>query len=217
MKLLILVLSYDDNGGIYSQFHQTQKNTWDSLVVDGVETYYYFGNSDKNSLEGKEIRVVDKENENCIDKLITTLKIINEFDFDILFRTNSSSYVDKEKLYNFLLGPKKNNFYSGIIGTYDNLKFGSGAGFCLSKDLVNLIIENENLIDKNLIDDLSVANFLKKFDITPIDYGFTRWDLGYSKIDDPNFLNYYHYRLKTPNKRNFDIEFMKRIYNLKIK
>ena len=42
MKILIIVLSYNDNGGPYSKFYETQKKTWDSVIVDNVETFYLF-------------------------------------------------------------------------------------------------------------------------------------------------------------------------------
>ena len=54
MKILILVLSYDDSG-IYTEFYKTQKQTWDSLPVEGVDTYYYFGNNNENIIVGNNI------------------------------------------------------------------------------------------------------------------------------------------------------------------
>ena len=58
MKILIIVLSHNDNGGVYSKFYEAQKNTWDSLNVDGINTYYLFGNHDKNEI----IDVIFKKN-----------------------------------------------------------------------------------------------------------------------------------------------------------
>jgi len=223
LKILILVLSYNDNGGTYSEFFEAQKKTWDSIIVPNVETYYYFGNSEENIIKNNEIHVTDTENSRCTNKLITTLKIINNFDFDILFRTNSSSYIDKKLLYDFLSNADCNKFYSGIINANVNpnarhiKKYGSGAGLCLSKDLVNLIVENENMINYNLVDDISIADILSKLDVFPINYGFSRWDYGYSKtqIEDDGFLKYFHYRLKTKNRID-DIKFMSKIFELKI-
>ena len=49
MNILILVLSCNDNG-IYSKFFETQKNTWDSINVEGIETFYFFGDHDKDEI-----------------------------------------------------------------------------------------------------------------------------------------------------------------------
>ena len=56
MKILIIVLSHNDNG-TYSKFYEAQKNTWDSITVEGVETYYLFGNHNTDEIVDKNILV----------------------------------------------------------------------------------------------------------------------------------------------------------------
>lgn len=206
MKILILVLSYNDNG-IYSKFLKTQKETWDSEFVDGVETYYYFGNCDDNKIIGNNIHTKTPESLMfCGLKTLEAFKLILNMDFDFLFRTNSSSYVDKKLLKNVLKNKPKNNFYSGIIGNHDGIPFCSGAGYVISKDLVDLITKNEDKIDHSLIDDVSFAKFFNSNNIKQINS--ERFDV----VDNvPIPLNYFHYRLKTEN-RETDINNMKLIF-----
>jgi len=212
MKILILVLSFDDCS-IYTDFYKTQKDTWDSIVVDGVETYYYFGNNTKNHLVGNNIYTnVTESLMNCGNKSIEAFKIIVDMDFDFVFRTNSSSYIDKLLLKKHLENKPKNNFYSGVIGDHFGIQFCSGSGFVLSKDLVQLLIQNENSLNFNLIDDVCFGQFLSSKNISLINS--YRFDITQEvrEID----LNFFHYRLKTKDRQK-DINNMKLIHNKKLK
>jgi hypothetical protein len=210
MKILILVLSHNDNGGIYSEFYKTQKETWDSVDIDDVQTFFYFGNSEQNIIIGNEIHTNTPEGlVNCGYKTIEVFKLINEIDFDFIFRTNSSSYVDKQLLKSYLETKPKENYYSGIIGNHNGIPFCSGSGFILTKDLVKLLIDNENILDYTFIDDVCFGKFLSSKGIQLIPS--KRFDII---NDDYPPIDYFHYRLKTENRIN-DIENMKKIHKNK--
>lgn len=59
MKILILVLSYDDNGGTYSKFYESQKNTWNTVEIGGVSTLFYFGNAKETLIENDNLIFFD--------------------------------------------------------------------------------------------------------------------------------------------------------------
>lgn len=211
MKILILVLSYDDNA-IYSKLMQTQKETWDSIEVDNVQTYYLLGNNDKNELINNHIYTSNSESiGNCGYKTIDSFEQIINMDFDYIFRTNSSSYVDKSLLKKFLIDKPIENFYCGIIGfdSTTQIEFCSGSGFFLSRNLVQLLIDNKHELDYSLIDDVCIGKFMKSKNI--IFTNSFRTDIVSS--DEPH-LDSFHYRLKTEN-RNEDINRMKKIFNSK--
>lgn len=209
MKLLILVLSMKD-GGIYDNFYETQKKTWDSIEVDGVETFYFFGNQIENKVVGNEILTsVPESLFNCGYKTLQALDLIKNLEFDYIFRTNSSSYVDKKLIKEFLKDKPTSNFYSAILGFDNEIRFGSGCGYFLSKDLVNLVLENKNLWDHSIIDDISMAKLLLNFGIVPQES--KRYDiLGIDSLP----LDHFHYRFKT-NYREMDIKNMKTLHSLK--
>lgn len=209
MKILILVLSYNDNS-IYTDFYNTQKETWDSIKIEGIDTYYYFGNHNNDIIVDNEILVNIPEG-NYTEKMIKAFEMIKDFNFDYIFRTNSSSYVDKELLLKYIKNKPKENFYSGFIGNYNNIYFASGSGFFLSRDLFDIIIKNKEKIDIYLLDDVSIGKFLtdRGFEI----FNSERLDI-LDNIFDKTDLNYFHYRLKTFDRRN-DINNMKKIFNLK--
>jgi hypothetical protein len=220
MKVLILVLSMND-GKHYSEFFETQKKTWDSIDVDGFRTFYYFGNCLENKIIDNEIHLVVKEDlYNTSKKFIESLKMIKDFDFDYIVRTNSSSYIDKFKIKEFLKNKPNEKFISGIIGRHESVNFVSGACFFMSKDIVNFILENEKDIDLNIIDDLSLGYFFQKHNIQITDKDVTRFWADKEHIIKTHKISmeYFHYRIFTGSntERYNDIEIMKLIHEKKL-
>lgn len=94
-------------------------------------------------------------------------------DFDYIFRTNVSSYIDLEMLQRFVakLEPKnlylaKKMIYRGD-NEYQGLIYGSGAGFCISRDVVIRLVKDQNLIIREqlekcgtLIDDMQFGEVI---------------------------------------------------------
>lgn len=220
MKVLILVLSMND-GKHYSEFFETQKKTWDSIDVDGFRTFYYFGNCLENKIIDNEIHLVVKEDlYNTSKKFIESLKMIKDFDFDYIVRTNSSSYIDKFKIEEFLKNKPNEKFISGIIGRHESVNFVSGACFFMSKDIVNFILENEKDIDLNIIDDLSLGYFFQKHNIQITNKDVTRFWADKEHIIKTHKISmeYFHYRIFTGSntERYNDIEIMKLIHEKKL-
>jgi len=209
MKILILVLSYNDNR-IYSDFYKAQKETWDSEKIDEIETYYYFGNHNKNEIVDRNILLNVTDNfKNCGHKTIKAFELIKDFEFDYVFRTNSSSYVDKKMLLEYIKTKPKFNYYSGVIGKYQDIDFASGCGYFISKDLINLVLNEKDKWSHEFIDDVAIAKLLFENNIIPSNND--RFDV-LNNIEIP--MNFFHYRLKNED-RNFDIKTMYHIKNKK--
>jgi hypothetical protein len=215
MKILIIVLSHNDD--LYSKFYKSQKETWDSINISGIQTLYLFGNHNCDEIIDDKIMVnvpetiVNNSPVNAGHKTIKSFLLTKDFDYDYIFRTNSSSYIDKKLLLDFIKDKPKNKYYSGFLGDYDKIKFASGSGFFLSKDLVEHVIEKSETWDHNLIDDVALAHLLNTYGISP--YLNNRVDVSNdSEIPD----NYFHYRLKTSDRLD-DIRRMYLIDNIKNK
>ncbi len=227
-KVIILVLSVGDNGGIYDKFQKSQIDTWDSIEVDNVHTFYFYGDGDSDRVSNNLIFTDIKENLftggfyvnsplSACSKTIRALEIIDNIEYDYIFRTNSSSYVDKNMLYDFLFDKPRTNYYSGFIG-YENLdiygskvdmiKYASGSGFFLSKDLVSLLLsKKESIEDNRFIDDAAIGRILNQNNIYPS---------MVSRVENDVNTEHFHYRLRT-NDRYFDINNMYKIFEIKNK
>jgi len=218
MKILVLVLSFHDNG-LYSYLYKTQKETWDSINNKDVDVFYYFGSSDKNYIKDKEIYVTTKDHNYTFNhlgrKFLEALSLVANYEFDYIFKTNSSSYIDKQKLLEFIEDKPKNNLYCGIMSNFNNINYISGAGTYLSKDLVHYILNNQHQWNHNLIEDVAIGEILsknniilspgKRFDLTEATY------TPFQEIDS----SHYHYRCKMASNRSLDILNMHKIFNIK--
>lgn len=216
MKLLILVLDVNTEPYI-SIKNDGIKKTWYNHDNENVSIYFYQGGYHENTIIGDVIYSDKPEGfENIGYKTIDAFKHINDLDYDGVFRTNSSSYIDVDKLYDVFCRYYTANMYRGVIGKHNNIEFCSGAGYFLSRNVVDTIIKNENLWDHSLIDDVALGKllgslYIEKGVLNRKDY------IGVNQVNQ-NWVDTYHYRCKCPNRRNggkTDIEIMKKIYEKK--
>ena len=212
-KILIVVLSFDKEP--YVSLENTIRNTWAREKPEGVEIIYYYGNSKEDKLLGDKLYLNSPEGLRNVSK--KTLKmyeyVFENFEFDYVYRTNSSSYVNITKLKEFIVDKPLNKFYSGVVGNSpQGIKFASGSGYFISHDLIELVLNNKNKWDNSLIDDVALGKLLSHKNIK-ITRG-TRINLTKNHLNNTPFdKNAYHYRVKFPNNRQIDIKLMKKIYN----
>ena len=118
MKILVMVLSCMKHP--YDKLYQTQVQTFDSIEVEDVDTYFYFGD------EYELMHVAFRE----------ALKEVWYNDWDVIFRTNSSTYVNKVLLKEFLKNRDTRELWIG-----DEIGYNSGAGFIVSRDLAKILMD----------------------------------------------------------------------------
>jgi hypothetical protein len=215
-KVIILVLSTEFNP--YDLLEKSVRETWLNLNSNSVPVFFYYGsNESENKIIDDKVYINVPETFGNIT--IKTLKmfefIYKNFEFDYLFRTNLSSYIDIDLLYSFLDDKPKLDFYSGLMGCHDGVDFCSGAGFFLSRNLVEIIVNNKNLYESSHMDDVIIAKILKEYGISPI-----KGDRFDFPSDNPP-MNYFHYRVKENHSnyweldRSVDVKNMNFLYELK--
>ena len=141
-----------------------------------------------------------------LKKTIFGFEYINKkYNYKHILRTNLSSFFVVKELVKINEKLSDKNIYAGV--TRCNLV--SGAGFWLSSDNINYIINNKDKLDYNIIDDLSLFILLKDKKKTKLD----RYDY-HNQNNFENFYNnikkgkYYHVRLKNGSREN-DIKCIK--------
>ena len=208
-----MVLSYNDNG-IYTRLVDTIRKTWDSEIVDDVKTLYYYNDNNLESIKinGDELFIPCEDG---IDKLgykvILSLEyVLDNIEFDYIFKMNCSSYLNKKMLKDIVLKNQRDNLYGGFLGRYNDIDFASGAGTLLSKDLVKYIVDNKELWDHSLVEDVSIGKILMgKVDILPMD----RVSIVNGLDNDKLNTICHHYRCKNNNRDN-DILIMNELYKI---
>ena len=147
-------------------------------------------------------------------KTIETMKYVNKnFIYKHILRTNLSSFFILENLLKNSYMLPEQNLYAGVIGNHQNILFGSGAGFWMSKDIVEKTITKQNNLDYNLPDDVSIGKLLSDVTITQMPRFDLDKDILYDDDEKTRILNeiinnnHYHIRIKN-NNRNIDLDLM---------
>jgi hypothetical protein len=216
MKILILILSFNEDP--FSTLMRIQQETFDSVEVEGVRTVYYHGgsypqgdllkfavshhNKPHNSWERVEFDITDKYYY-MAGKFREALKYTQDWDYDVIFRSNSSSYIQKSALVEFAKTLPTEKLYAGWTFK-DSEDFGgdcvSGAGIFLSRDTAKILMEQiDPAVERE--EDVEVGRILRRNGITAID-DKSRFDIN--NIHDFIPLDRYHYRCKAGGDRLID-------------
>lgn len=210
MRILILVLSC--NTPPYDKFMQASKETWDSVDHPNITVRYFHGGNAEGDREfalncSEDFYMMHWKHKLAIDRAL-------ELDWDICFRVNSSSYVDKLRLYEFCRSLPTERLYGGwLLGDTlpyidwqgQNIKQHciSGAGIFYSRDIAEMVsgeFRNEPEIEEDVL--MGRMLYLKGIPVTFDDK--SRCDINGSLS---RFRETYHYRIKSGDRQR-DIELM---------
>lgn len=217
----------------FKKLENAIKQTWGSNTHPDIKIIFYTDNQRRlfrkktPVLKGADLVLPCKDGYiNCTEKTLQAFKVVaSNFDFDYIFRTNLGSYVSLNKIIAFLNGKPATSFYAGIIGVYKSnnevIKFASGSGFFLSKDIVQLIISKSTEVDHAIIDDLAFGKFMaaQHININPqatrlsyTDAG-TEFQIGAETVSyiDDHLL--YHVRLRSADRQS-DVNRMHSLFKL---
>ena len=225
-KIIIMVMC--SSNPTYTELENTIKETWFNLKTDEVEILFYKdSNLPQASLVGNDLLLPCRDGlEYCGIKTILALNwVVQNYNFDYIYRSNLGAYVDPIKMLKFLEDKPKNSFYCGIIGIDSYylgrpVKFASGSGYFLSKNLVDIVVKNYQLWQHRAIDDVAMGELLGRFGVevnksairlSLCDDREKEYQIGDKEVDIIPDSDLYHIRLRS-NDRKQDIKNMKMIY-----
>lgn len=160
-KVLVLVLHAES--GAYAAMGAAQKRLW---MADGpLECIHYVGGGRGAPVleDAHTLRIEASEG----DKWKVGPKTVDAFrwavenrEFDFVFRTNTSSYVDQRMLLAHANSLKREYHYSGFVDRrYGD--FASGSGYFISADLVDKLVSDGDRLD-SAPDDVALSAWLGK-------------------------------------------------------
>ncbi len=226
IKTLTLILSSNTYPSLRNM--KMQKKLLLNQNMNFANNIYWYRSGNEAILQNKKYKVV--KNDLYLDADDSSLGMgektllafewaLENFDFDFLMRTNTSSYINYQNLNRYI----KDNYldqeyvYSGAIhetNDVDNntVKFASGSAFLLNRKTVNLIVENKDYWDHQYWDDVSLAILLSNQNISPVEG--LRFDITGNITKQSVDTSYYHYRCRSDNHYGYP-RFLE-IYILKI-
>ena len=210
MRILILVQGCDDSP--YDDLMKTQMETWDSIDNPNTLTVYFIADSKASFsyFKGSKLYLACSEAYNMMHyRQKLALDIICEDDkvgqWDYIFRTNASSYVNKTELLEFAKSLPKEKCYCGIDGG----SYASGAGVFLSRDVVDIIRANTD-DSPTAYEDAFMGAIIGRAGVK-ITQGAKRFDIDHNNYN--NIPKAYHYRCKSDTTdRSKDITAFKKIF-----
>lgn len=221
LKIINLIL-YSPGNKYYDEMKKIQTVYLEYLklkIKDFSYYFYYYDPSIEKDYEITEnvIKIKGKETyiPGILNKTIKAFEIINKnFKYDYLVRTNISSVINFKILLNFI---NRNNPDScGKIWNLNikNCKFKeywgkyfySGTCLIYKKNVITFIINNQNKLDKRLIDDVSLGVLIYRQNFKNINFN----DVLFLKNSYKDGM--ITYRNKTKN-RQLDINRIKFIIN----
>lgn len=152
-KVLVMVLA---TGGPWIPLIEAIKETWGAQEDENFKVNYYYGRMKEfpQVPQWQSVRLGNIIVCGCGEAAREILKktviafehVLNDSQFDYLFRCCCGSYVDKNELQKFLEDKPATGFYCGIVGR-GAVPFASGSGYFLSRDLVELVVrEKANIL-----------------------------------------------------------------------
>jgi hypothetical protein len=217
-KVVILVLSYAEPPWSLIEVEGIRA-TWALNPHPDVEILFYYGG--KSAIEGDRLFFDYPEGFSNIGyKTLAAFDYVNKhYDYDFVFRTNTSSYVDKINYLKFLeqFSPEE-NLYSGVkcVPPPNDPRpvFASGCGYTLSRKTLRLILEDRYSWNHTQIDDLALASLMRKHGIPVTDA--PRYDFGdFSDLRTFSLADaekQFHLRCKFQDSRSLDAERMVRAH-----
>lgn len=141
---------------------------------------------------------------------------LSETEYDFLFRTNSSSYIIKEKLFETACAGHSPLFSGKILGRPDS-QFVSGAGILLDRPMVRLMLENWDMLELHMIEDVALSRLAKRLGVSlqPLDYLEVSSVEDLRRLSDDILQSYFHFRCKALSRPSGEIDVMNAL-NLRI-
>lgn len=208
-KILILVLCSRNYLSKISS--RAQQSIW-RPYLSKFNVIHFIGNENVTS---REVNYISKNSNNYLvvntnddyanlakKTLLAFEKIYEDYEFDYIFRTNTSSYINMEKFEKYIENNLEKLDYSGVtLKAAEGENIASGAGIFLSRSNIKRLIDSKTEFDFSLPDDVAIARTLRSFKIYP--QNINRKDLK----DVPTPLSVYnsqafHYRCRLDRSSN---------------
>ena len=211
MRTLVLVLG--TRLGPYPMLMRAAEATWASVEVPEVDVLFYLGGRGPREAGRYLTLPVDDDFAHIAEKTVACFEYaLENHEFDVVFRTNCSSYVDLPNLSRYVAEhAQARGFYAGRLTPHDGVAFASGSGYFLSRDLVELVVRERDAWDNTLLDDVALGVLLSRAGQVPV--AAPRVD--YAKPEDVADVDVsqFHFRCKTSSQARLDdVEILLRLH-----
>lgn len=204
MKILILTLSSSTYPSKRNK--EALRKNWSNHSSKDAELLF-FESGVKEELIGDTLYVkIDSSTRSIGRKFLLAIEWCSKnLEFDYIFNTNTSSYVDVENLKKYIIDNLKNKDYvycgMPLVRDYkdsdEKIKFLSGSGIILNKKIVDFILLNKSSWDHSEWNDVALGKLLNFYQIEH-SHG-QRQDIKNNFYDNKIDKTQYHIRCRVDN------------------
>ena len=196
-KIVVLVLA--GNTKVSNSNLKTQRKTWFLKENNNIVIYTYRGGESFSNINKNLIFEVSDDYKDISEKTYLAFKYIEEnIEFDYLFRTNTSSYVDLNALYEFCSKNTVSKLYRGrkLTDKFDDktISWVSGAEILLSKNAVSTLVKHPHNWSFDLPDDVAIGDVLSSEGYEIKDSKSILFSPKFFNLK--NFTHEYHFRCR---------------------
>lgn len=172
MKVIILIIASNDM--VHQNDMETQIDTWINSCPSNIKVIFLRGWQNNFYQFKNNILFVPCPEEYSLILRKTLLGIefiLKNLDFDVLIRTNVSTYFEPRRLLLELSRPRyKKDFAGGyidrssqpLISLGKSSEYISGTGIFLSKNVAKIVTEMDPENYRDVFDDVAISHFLQK-------------------------------------------------------
>lgn len=163
-KLVVLIIAHDHPA--YKEFDTIWRENieYNKSLSNDIKFFFLYNVPGRKERVGDNLYFPNEEtypNPGLILKTLGGIQYLRENDitYDMLFRTNLSSFINLPKLLEYVDANKDRKlFYSG--GRYYLPKHVAGCSMLFSKDLLAYVVENSSKLNLNIQDDHCINTLL---------------------------------------------------------
>lgn len=154
----------------YPMLLRAQLATWDSVPVEGVQTFYYAGRKEsRTQMPDCCICFEVPEHYNTMGRknLLAYRWALDHFDWDYMARVNASCYVRKRVLLDEIQRLPDSNVAQGVPAPGpDNREYlWGGAMYILSRDVVKALVDHQHRWNHGRMEDVAMSHLLQDLGI----------------------------------------------------
>lgn len=165
-NVLILVLSSDFHP--YDKMIKTSIDTWDSIDVEHTETVFYCGASSKKDTDKIIYLPVDNDLFSIGKKTLLAFEwALKNKEFDYISRPQANAYIHKTELVKYIQTLPDNGVFDTmeVKATDTSERYGWGCATLLSRDVVQMVVDNKDKWDHTKMEDVSLSQLIDRLGI----------------------------------------------------
>jgi len=203
-KILILVLASNTYPSLRNE--KAIKKTWAKQNHKNIDIVFY-KSGNKNKFKNNNLTVLSgKKTSDIGHKTLRAFEwAIKNADYEYIFRTNTSSYINILELQKYIKNLDKSQkfIYNGVIMSLpknnirNKVDFVSGAGILFNRNSIELLLSKESDFNLQDWDDVAIGRLFQDNNIKPSS-GY-RFDIEGNIFKQKIENRHYHYRCRIDN------------------